>query len=98
MNTEPFSWYEEIFCPIRKTVEIGISYINRGYRMRHTRRCCNIQFLCIFLCFDLLIKDNDVEIAELIISIWSLSVKSNNILQPKNFIVLGQIVRINSLN
>ena len=98
MNTEPFSWYEEIFCPKRKTVEIGISYINRGYRKRRTRRCCNIQFLCTSLCFDLLIKDDDVEIAELIISIWSLSVKSNNILRPKNFTVLEQIVGVNSLN
>ena len=98
MNSEPFSWYEEIFCPKRKTVEIGISYINRGYRKQRTRRCCNIQFLCTSLCFDLLIKDNDVEIAELIISIWSLSVKSNNILQPKNFTVNFTFIGADSWN
>lgn len=42
-----------------------------------------MQILWSHLYFDSLIQDNDVDIAELIIPIWSLSVKSNNIVLGK---------------
>ena len=42
-----------------------------------------MQILWTHLYFDSLIQDNDVDIAELIIPIWSLSVKSNNIVLGK---------------
>ena len=45
-----------------------------------TRRCCNIQILWTHLCFDQLIQGSDIDIAELIIPIWSSSVKANNII------------------
>ena len=68
-----------------KTVEKEISYINSDHRRKGTRRYCNSRILETSQCFDLSVKNNDVEIAELIISIWSLSVKSRDIAQHKDF-------------
>ena len=79
-------------------LEIGISCINSGHWKQGRRRCCNIQNLWTPPClFDLLIRHNNVEIAELIFSIWSLCVKSKAIAHSNNFNGLEQVVGISSL-